>query len=90
MDAPQWKCLAPDFCGNFIVTGDEVCDDGNSVNGDGCDNNCRPTGCGNGVMNPGESCDDGNSNNGDGCDNNCRPTSCGNGIVNPGEFLRRR
>jgi cysteine-rich repeat protein len=27
-------------CGNRVVEGDEECDDGNTVNGDGCDNGC--------------------------------------------------
>lgn len=27
-------------CGNGTVEGIEVCDDGNTVNGDGCDNQC--------------------------------------------------
>ena len=28
-------------CGNASVEGNEECDDGNTVNGDGCDSNCR-------------------------------------------------
>ena len=28
-------------CGDFKVEGDEECDDGNTQNGDGCDENCR-------------------------------------------------
>lgn len=33
-------CLAA-RCGDGIVTPPEECDDGNAVNGDGCDNNCK-------------------------------------------------
>src|SRR5947208_2123707 len=55
-------------CGNGRMDPGEACDDGNAINGDGCDNNCTPTGCGNGVMTAGEGCDDGNAINGDGCD----------------------
>src|SRR6185295_6315580 len=33
-------------CGNMDVDPGEECDDGNSVNGDGCDNNCTFTACG--------------------------------------------
>ncbi|MFO0660896.1 MAG: proprotein convertase P-domain-containing protein [Polyangiaceae bacterium] len=75
-------CIA---CGDGITAGSEQCDDGNSVNGDGCDNNCKTSGCGNGVVAGSEQCDDGNSVNGDGCDNNCKNTGCGNGIVTTGE-----
>jgi cysteine-rich repeat protein len=71
-------CIA---CGDGIVAGSEACDDGNSTNGDGCDNNCKVSGCGNGIVGGTEQCDDGNSTNGDGCDNNCKTTACGNGIV---------
>lgn len=67
----------------------EACDDGNLVDGDGCDGNCTATACGNGIVTPGEGCDDGNATNGDGCDDgpggNCTATACGNGIVTAGE-----
>lgn len=63
----------------------EACDDGNLVDGDGCDGNCTATSCGNAVVTAGEFCDDGNLINGDGCDDapsgNCTPSACGNGIV---------
>jgi cysteine-rich repeat protein len=67
------------------VPGCEACDDGNLVDGDGCDSNCQKTGCGNGVVTSGEVCDDGNLTDGDGCDSNCTPTACGNGIRTAGE-----
>ncbi len=73
-------------CGDgHVKAGAEACDDGNSVNGDGCDNNCTATRCGNGIVSAGEACDDGNLVNGDGCDSNCTATRCGNGIVSAGE-----
>jgi trimeric autotransporter adhesin len=72
-------------CGNGRITTGELCDDGNAVNGDGCDNNCTPSACGNGVMAAAEVCDDGNAVNGDGCDANCTHTGCGNGIMTTGE-----
>ena len=68
-------------CGDGVVSGGELCDDSNLVNGDGCDSNCTPTGCGNGVVTMGETCDDGNAVDGDGCDANCTPTACGNGVI---------
>src|SRR5207248_3011121 len=75
------------LCGDGVkqVEVGEVCDDGNGVSGDGCDNNCKPTACGNGIVTAGEQCDDGNGVNGDGCDDNCTPTVCGNGITTAGE-----
>jgi cysteine-rich repeat protein len=35
------KVCSPAVCGDGIVTPPEECDDGNSVNGDGCDSNCK-------------------------------------------------
>ncbi|MDB4955129.1 MAG: Multiple EGF-like-domain protein 3 precursor [Myxococcales bacterium] len=72
-------------CGNGHVDVAETCDDGNKVNGDGCDNNCTITACGNSVMSMNEGCDDGNTIDGDGCDSNCMVTGCGNGVITMGE-----
>jgi cysteine-rich repeat protein len=58
-------------CGNGIVEPPELCDDGNLVDGDGCDSNCTPTGCGNGIVTAGEECDDGNTVSGDCCSATC-------------------
>jgi len=66
-------------CGDLVVSPPERCDDGNLVDGDGCDSNCIETGCPNGAVSPGEVCDDGNLVNGDGCDDNCTLSACGNG-----------
>lgn len=38
---PLTLCYQPFICGNGILEGMESCDDGNSFNGDGCDNNCK-------------------------------------------------
>src|SRR4051812_250954 len=57
-------------CGNNILTPNEVCDDGNTNNGDGCSADCKSNEtCGNAAVDPaaGEQCDDGNSVDGDGC-----------------------
>ncbi len=68
------------FCqGNSTTCGDgttqascgEQCDDGNVVDGDGCDSNCTPTSCGNGIQTGAEECDDGNLVDGDGCSSTC-------------------
>jgi cysteine-rich repeat protein len=51
-------CLqGPILCGNGVNDPGELCEDGNTINGDGCDDNCTPTGCGNGVATAGEECD---------------------------------
>ena len=31
-------------CGDGVVDGDETCDDGNGIDGDGCNNDCAPSG----------------------------------------------
>ncbi|MFN2375280.1 MAG: DUF4215 domain-containing protein [Candidatus Binatia bacterium] len=75
-----------DGCGDGSLDAScETCDDGNAINGDGCDSNCTPSACGNGVVSGSESCDDGNATDGDGCDSNCTWTACRNGIVSAGE-----
>jgi len=72
-----------------IVDPGEQCDDGNSVNGDGCDDNCTFTACGNGIVSPGEDCDDGNTQNGDSCPAGCHfgEPSCGNCVDDDGNGL---
>jgi len=72
-------------CGNGFLDIGEQCDDGNSVNGDGCNSQCHIEICGNGVVDLGEQCDDGNTNNSDTCTNTCKIGSCGDGIIQIGE-----
>ncbi|MDQ3340359.1 MAG: DUF4215 domain-containing protein [Myxococcota bacterium] len=67
-------------CGDGLVEGNEMCDDGNDVDTDSCNNVCSQPGCGDGVINFDEACDDGNDVEGDGCDTNCTQSFCGNGI----------
>lgn len=47
------------LCGNGMMESGEQCDDGNAVDGDGCDSDCTlpPPVCGNGVVEAGEQCD---------------------------------
>jgi len=61
-------------CGDGVPDVGEECDDGNAVDGDGCDGNCTVTACGNGIATPstGEQCDDGNTAGGDCCDGGCQ------------------
>lgn len=78
-----WTCLAAG-CGDGIVSGEEICDDGNRLDGDGCSADCRSSEyCGNGVRDVvrGEECDDGNTSSDDGCTGQCRVAICGDGYV---------
>jgi len=74
------------LCGDGLVTGAEICDDGNATGGDGCSSMCTPeTGftcsgvmptvctpiCNDNMVVPGEGCDDGNATDGDGCSAMC-------------------
>jgi len=63
--ADEWTC------GDGIVDPGEVCDDGNGIEGDGCDSNCTVTGCGNGIVTAGEECDAGDPHAGDCCSAGC-------------------
>ncbi len=76
------QCDPPD-CGNGHVEGDEECDDGNDIDDDDCDNECRRNSCGDGELDRGEECDDGNRADMDGCSSKCRLEKCGDGVVQP-------
>jgi cysteine-rich repeat protein len=61
-------------CGDGILdVDDELCDDGNNDDGDGCDAGCQLEACGDGSVNNAgaEECDDGNNEDGDGCSAEC-------------------
>ncbi len=67
-------------CGNSIIEGNEECDDGNIVSGDGCSSSCLSTEiCGNRILDTGETCEDGNAVSSDGCSSTCqKETTSGN------------
>lgn len=75
--AEEQSCPEDCYCGNGTIESGlgEVCDDGNTADGDGCSSTCRPefAQCGDGVVNTfvNETCDDGNKIDGDGCDRRC-------------------
>ncbi len=70
------------MCGDSLVDPGEGCDDGNPIEGDGCDSNCTITGCGNAVTSAGEMCDDGNLTSGDGCRADCLKIElCSDGLI---------
>ncbi len=72
-------------CGDGVLEGDEVCDDGNTLSGDGCNATCSDGDagyscapglgciaiCGDGILAGDELCDDGNRIDDDGCPNDC-------------------
>lgn len=77
------------------MRGSEQCDDGNTVDGDGCSSTCLLEAmCGNGQIEGTEQCDDSNTEGADGCSNACTiepgytcsgepstcETTCGDGI----------
>ncbi|HYC57135.1 MAG TPA: hypothetical protein VEL28_19550 [Candidatus Binatia bacterium] len=72
-------------CGNGTLEADELCDDANTTDGDGCDSNCTATGCGNAILTLGEQCDDGNAVETDECISTCRLAICGDGFHQFGE-----
>ena len=62
-------------CGDGVLDSQEVCDDGNALEGDGCSADCSSNGaCGNGIVDfvVGERCDDGNALGHDGCSSQCQ------------------
>lgn len=82
-------------CGDGHVDEGEQCDDGNQVNGDGCDATCKPTTwCGDGIVQTPNSfgspelCDDGaaNGTQGSSCSTMCTPKGDQCDAVSPGYF----
>lgn len=64
----------PAVCGNGVVEGSELCDDGvNDGSYGGCNADCSAPGpfCGDGVLNGEEPCDDGDEVDGNGCNVDC-------------------
>ena len=81
-------------CGNGLLEPGEQCEDGNTLNADGCSATCTkealkpaasPPSCGNGLREGAEECDDGNRVNPDTCTNTCKLPLCGDGILQKGE-----
>ena len=77
----DYNCPTPQpYCGDGKINqANETCDDGNTVNGDGCSSTCKI-----------ETCPTCGSCQCLGCENcfncsNCINTKCGNGVLDPGE-----
>lgn len=88
-------CPTTQVCGNGVVDSGEECDDGNRVNGDGCENTCKATNfCGDGtVQNPNsfgqaELCDNGvlNGTEQSQCTRQCTPKAGQCQALSPGYY----
>ena len=95
LPAPSWDDRTPTpapVCGDGIVQGNELCDDGNRNDEDSCTNACLEARCGDGIQRvdltesqPGfEYCDDGNASDTDACLTSCETARCGDGLVHAG------
>jgi cysteine-rich repeat protein len=86
----QQVCIPDGGCGNGIVSEDEVCDDGNIIDRDGCSSDCKSNEvCGNGVtdFHMGEECDPvstfpGRPPDTAECNSDCTKPKCGDGHLN--------
>lgn len=90
LDFHATPTVFPSACGNNIVESGEQCDDGNIINGDGCNSLCQTETtdiCGNGNLETGEGCDDGNIINNDGCSSVCQLEMIENAEVYINEFV---
>ncbi len=74
-DPDSDTCEPANVCGNGATEGAEICDDGNSTDGDGCNTDCK--------LSDTEECDDDDDCSSGVCDNGvCEPALvCGNGVV---------
>lgn len=86
----QQVCIPDGGCGNGIKSNDEVCDDGNIRDGDGCSHDCKSNeACGNGMTDEhmGEECDPVSTfpkrpPDTATCDSDCTVPECGDGHLN--------
>lgn len=92
-NACRVNCLLP-VCSDGVTDNlsGEQCDDGNLINGDGCDSTCQAevvaAVCGDGNLDAGEQCDDGGANSDstpDACRTNCTLPVCGDNVTDSGE-----
>lgn len=85
--AAQAVCVDMNGCGDGIMGGLEVCDDGNTSNKDGCSANClSDETCGNGIWDKAanEDCDPSVPESGN-CSDTCELRECGNSMQDPNE-----
>jgi MYXO-CTERM domain-containing protein len=87
-DMGAFEFVLVPFCGDGVLNGSELCDDGGANGTYGyCLADCSGQGpsCGDGQLdNPPEECDDSNTLNTDGCVAGCLLATCGDGFVQTG------
>jgi len=86
-DACRSKLRRRLLAGDGVTDSDEDCDDGNAIDGDGCDADCTVTQgsfCGDGNVDAGEECDDGPDNS------DTTPDACRTDCTAPRSAMRRR
>ena len=77
----QHEVITP-FCGDGVQDPWEDCDDGNTVDCDGCDRNCKLPACGNGIRCAPEECDGSDDAACPGkCDASCTCAVCGDNVA---------
>jgi len=79
-DAIVKVAVAGSTCGDAVVDPGEDCDDGNEIDGDGCNSNCTLAGCGNELLDDGETCERDDPFTGVGCTARCEYAACGDGV----------
>ena len=82
-EAPS-TCEAANSCGNGLLEGSEVCDDGNTAAGDSCDRQCLLE-LGAGPCTDGAQCGSGTCNTMAAAPVCAMPVGCGNGVLNDDE-----
>ncbi|MGB5285919.1 MAG: DUF4215 domain-containing protein, partial [Polyangiales bacterium] len=78
------SCEAANSCGNGLLEGSEVCDDGNTAAGDSCDRQCLLE-LGAGPCTDGAQCGSGTCNTMAAAPVCAVPVGCGNGVLNDDE-----
>lgn len=68
---PPTGVMLPEVCGDNLLVGEEQCDDGNLLPGDGCRADCTEERCGDGILDEFEACESGINGFGACCNEDC-------------------
>jgi len=89
---PPSGVMLPEVCGDNLLVGEEQCDDGNLVPGDGCRADCTEERCGDGILDEFEACESGPDGFEVCCNEDCSFRGSGvacrisEGICDPAEY----